>query len=230
MKNILPILFLSLASLISACTSQNTGKYTKGLEDSFSNEELDLLNKFAYDFEKNLTKYYESDSTDNIYKQFTSSFSTLSIPMGFMISSESRKAYAEIKKTSIFNKIWTLNSENLEQNIDVNQSEFEEEVEIPIPVNDDDNEKENRFDDVDFYKVNPSGAYMEAVSENTQIKGFKELLADLRKFSDIAPNVVAGAMLDITLTDEDFRRPEVQLFIIIYFYYTQGFFFDQVYS
>jgi len=193
---------------VISCQSQTDKNYANELKNCLPNEDVDLLNKATFHFEKLLSEHYEnSDNSENFYNYLTeigSIQTEMNFKADFYLNSSSVKILDEMEETGMFGKIWTKFIE------DAN----EEEIPITAPPGYEEPEKKK----IELYILNSNGLYLECINKKSNNEEVKEVLNSQSEYGDISPSIIAGAMKN-AVKKTDFDNGLNKTIVAIGFYY-----------
>lgn len=218
MKKAILILSLCLCWLSQACSSEDNTDFTKGYESTLTVDECKFINKAMSMFDERLKKQYGNMKNGLQYKKYLSDYvaNNRQIPTAFT-SPENQQAFAEMRESSAFSKIWILASK-LPKAKYSEQDNLLVEEEIPIDIVIEDIEP---LKVLDCYVLNPDGAYIRIAVNKTANSDINPFIKDLQVAPDLVSGVIASTMLQV-LSDSDYNDSDTKLFIALLLYYSAG--------
>ncbi|MFP5470533.1 MAG: hypothetical protein ACLGGV_02980 [Bacteroidia bacterium] len=169
-----------------------------------STEELNLIEESCSVFEKHLTKFYLHNSSNNPYYNYLIDIKNMNLnPMFYIDIKESKKILKKIKKSSLFDKIFTneyyLQNFN-EEGITINGDNYS----LNYPT--------------DLYYVNFKGELLNCIrknEDNSFLSGYTEIMVNE---ADLDP-ITRSRMILSTIPMKDFNKSSVKMIITFQFYY-----------
>tara|TARA_R110002020_G_scaffold6490_1_gene27623 strand:+ start:1050 stop:1715 length:666 start_codon:yes stop_codon:yes gene_type:complete len=202
------ILLLVLTISFLSCKSQTDVNYADKLKSCLSNEDVNLLNKATFHFEKLLSEHYQNSDNSENFNSYLTEIGSIQTEMNFTadfyLNSSSIEILDEMEKSGTFGKIWT----------EFIEDPNEEEIPIAVPPGYEETEKEK----IDLYILNSNGLYLECINKKSDNKEVKEVLNSQSEYGDISPSIIAGAMKN-AMKKTDFDNGLNKTIVAIGFYY-----------
>ena len=209
MKKIL-ILTILFITMISCSENQNDKvDYANELTGCLSINDIRIINEACKLFEEKLKKEYREGNLTLKYKNYLKDINTLNVSENFINKNTPNQFIDKFKLSDTFKKIWLKNSESYDK---------EETQEIAIEVVGEDNNQIENYEEIDYYRVNPNGEYLNCLLKTNQNKYISEYLKNLKEFWDVSPHILAGGLCN-TMTEKEFGNKILRLIIAINFYY-----------
>lgn len=195
---------LVLFLFIIGCNSSEKYTYVNKIKNCMSTEELNLIEESCSVFEKHLTKFYLHNSSNNPYYNYLIDIKNMNLnPMFYIDIKESKKILKKIKKSSLFDKIFTneyyLQNFN-EEGITINGDNYS----LNYPT--------------DLYYVNFKGELLNCIrknEDNSFLSGYTEIMVNE---ADLDP-ITRSRMILSTIPMKDFNKSSVKMIITFQFYY-----------
>ncbi|MFY0603557.1 MAG: hypothetical protein JXQ93_06375 [Flavobacteriaceae bacterium] len=178
------------------------------LYDCLTSEDIDILNEGITVFENHLKKAYEGsqDSELEVYKKYLNNLSRMSFDRSFFQSKESIDYLIKLKKTKTFKVLYKLYEE----------PKYDDEVAVPITSRDEQIQEKEEFPD--FFVLDEGGSFSSCLRKKSTVKDLKDYFETLKKVSDIAPTIKAGAFLEILKkSDKDLEIIKLSIAFDIYY-------------
>ncbi|MCR8668066.1 hypothetical protein NO995_10260 [Aestuariibaculum sp. M13] len=201
-------LLIIMICTISCNQAQTDKHYADDLKGCLNDNDIEILNRATFLFEKMLAEHYGSTNNKANFNTYIEELGSipkrLNVPLSFYLNDKSVAMIKELESSGTFNKIW------------IKFVEKENEKEIPIVAASEYEEPES--EKLEIYTLNPNGDYLKCINNVSNNEGFKEVLNSQTKYGDIAPTIIAGALKQ-KITVNDFNNGLNRVIIAIGFYY-----------
>ncbi len=198
----IPALIILFSFGCSQDTNKNKAEFMKGC---FTTHEIALINEGVVIFEEILKEHYSITNDDEIYRRFLKDYRNMNIPISIFLNTKSLSYIEKIKKTDLFNTIWT---NEIRDNAGSTSKAYIEYMA---------QQEDEEMNETPFYYTNPKGAFLNCIISKNNNAEFSDYLNAVKREPEIAPDFKSSALL--RLNKELLGSSPVQVFIVFSFYY-----------
>ncbi|QTE23201.1 hypothetical protein [Polaribacter cellanae] len=181
---------LIISIIFFSCKSENQSPidYTILLDNCLTQNEIKLLNTGSEIFERKIVETSNRKNIGSFYKKYVELF-LKEYPSEIIENKEENDYLIKLKKSELFNKIW---------------SQFQ--------LNKIDNHQKK------YFELKGEGEFMLCLIKNAKNPKIKDFLNSYKEITGISLQIMANGLIK-KLTEKEFNSKIIQLFITIEFYY-----------